>query len=311
MSARIGELVGGCASLAALLEVSAYPKPGNVHRTRDFTDTKYEHFLAGSVSLSARMMEIAEKGRETRDWSKLGLGECINSAVADMMNWQKGGNVNLGIILLFTPIAAAAGSVMKEGQVDLDELRSVLHEIIQAATPHDSLNIYRAIDAAMSTENLGHSDELDVKNDSSKDKIIEDRVTPREVFSKCKERDAICSEWVTDFNITFTEGYPYLMGRLEEGSNINEATLDTFLKILSDHPDSLIQRKKGLSEAKKVSERAKMILQAGGASSKNGMKMIHELDEELSKENGSLNPGTTADLTAASVFLLLLTDWRP
>jgi triphosphoribosyl-dephospho-CoA synthetase len=39
--------------------------------------------------------------------------------------------------------------------------------------------------------------------------------------------------------------------------------------------------------------------------------MIYELDEELGKENGSLNPGTTADLTAASLFLILLSGWRP
>jgi len=60
-----------------------------------------------------------------------------------------------------------------------------------------------------------------------------------------------------------------------------------------------------------VSEKAKTIIQTGGASSEVGMKMIYELDDELRKENGSLNPGTTADLTAASLFLLLLSGWRP
>ena len=60
-----------------------------------------------------------------------------------------------------------------------------------------------------------------------------------------------------------------------------------------------------------VSEKAKKIIQAGGASTEIGMKMIQELDDELREENGSLNPGTTADLTAASLFLLLLSGWRP
>ncbi len=315
MSAKTGDIIGGCASLAALLEVSAYPKPGNVHRTRDFADTRYEHFLAGSVSLSTIMKKIAEKGYESgkgnKNWDTMGLGENIHTAVRDMMVWQRGGNVHLGIILLFSPIAAASGAVMKEGKVDLDQLRSSLREIIRAATPQDSLNIYRAIDAAMSVENLGSVDDLDVKDASSQDKIIEEVLTPLDVFGKCKERDAICSEWVTDFKITFTEGYPYLKGRLDEGARINDTVLDTFLKILSDHPDSLIQRKRGLVEARRVSERAGQIIQAGGASSENGMTMIHDLDDELAKENGSLNPGTTADLTAASVFLLLLTGWRP
>ena len=39
--------------------------------------------------------------------------------------------------------------------------------------------------------------------------------------------------------------------------------------------------------------------------------MLRELDEELSAEKGGLNPGTSADLTAASLYVLLLAGWRP
>lgn len=311
MRACIEEIVGSCASLAALLEVSAYPKPGNVHRLRDFPDAKYEHFLAGSVSLGSRMREIAEKGQGSQKWSELGVGKSILASVKDMMDWQSGGNIHLGIILLFSPLAAAAGSVMKEGLVDLDDLRSVLGQVVSEAIPLDSVNIYRAIDEAMSKENLGSVDQLDVKDTSSLDRILEEKLNPLDIFRECQERDAICNEWVTGFNVTFTEGYPFLRKRLDEGASINEATVDTFLKILSEHPDSLIQRKSGKKAAISVSQKAREIIQAGGASTEEGMKMLWELDDELSSENGSLNPGTTADLTAASLFLLLLTGWRP
>jgi len=315
MAARIGDIVGRCASLAALLEVSAYPKPGNVHRLRDFLDTKYEHFLAGSVALGSRMQGLAEKGQRIghgdREWAELGVGKSILVSVKDMMNWQRGGNVHLGIILLFSPLAAAAGSVMKEGIVDLDELRGALDEVINGGTPLDSVNIYRAIDVAMSKETLGSVVQLDVKDTSSLDRILDEDLTPLDIFNECQARDAICNEWVTGFNVTFTEGYPFLRKRLDEGANINEATVDTFLKILSEHPDSLIQRKIGIEDAITVSEKAKKIIQAGGASTEIGMKMIQKLDDELREENGSLNPGTTADLTATSLFLLLLSGWRP
>lgn len=314
MTARIGDIVGRCASLAALLEVSAYPKPGNVHRLRDFPDTKYEHFLAGSVALGSKMQDLAEKGQrieQDRGWAELGVGESILASVKDMMEWQRGGNVHLGIILLFSPLAAAAGSVMKEGIVDLDELRSALDEVISGATPLDSVNIYRAIDEAMSEENLGPVDQLDVKDTSSLDRILDEGLTPLDIFNECQARDAICNEWVTCFNVTFTEGYPFLRKRLDKGANINKATVNTFLKILSEHPDSLIQRKKGTENAVAVSEKANEIIQAGGVSTEVGMNMIQELDDELREENGSLNPGTTADLAAASLFLLLLSGWRP
>ena len=315
MTTRIGEIVGRCASLAALLEVSAYPKPGNVHRLRDFPDTKYEHFLTGSVSLGSRIREIAGKGDRigngSRKWSELSVGEYILDSVKDMMDWQSGGNVHLGIILLFSPLAAAAGSVMKEGVVDLEELRSALDEVISGATPLDSVNIYRAIDKAMSKENLGDVDQLDVKDTSSLNRILDEELTPLDIFNECQARDAICNEWVTGFNVTFTEGYPFLRKRLDEGASINEATVDTFLKTLSEHPDSLIQRKRGREDAIAVSEKAKEIIQAGGAATEVGMKMIQRFDDELREENGSMNPGTTADLTAASLFLLLLSGWRP
>ncbi len=313
MTTMTGDIIGKCASLAALLEVSAYPKPGNVHRLRDFPDTKYEHFLAGSISLGSRIRELAEKGQRIGNgkWSELGIGESILASVKDMMDWQSGGNVHLGIILLFSPLAAAAGSVMKEGVVNLEDLRSTLDKVISEAPPLDSVNIYRAIDEAMSKENLGAVDQLDVKDTSSLNRILEEGLTPRDIFKECQARDAICNEWVTGFNVTFTEGYPFLRKRLDEGASINEATVDTFLKILAEHPDSLIQRKSGKKAAITVSQKAREIIQAGGAATEAGMKMLWSLDDELSSENGSLNPGTTADLTAASLFLLLLTGWRP
>ena len=261
------------------------------------------------------MGQIAEKGRKinkgSRDWGELGIGEGILTAVNDMMKWQSGGNVHLGIILLLSPLAAAAGSVMNENRVDLDDLRKSLTSIIEGATPRDSVNIYRAIEMAMSAENLGTVEQLDVTDASSLDIIRDEGLSPLDIFNECRGRDTICSEWVTGFNVTFTEGYPFLRERLDDGANINHATVDTFLKILSEHPDSLVQRKRGIEDAFALSERARAIVQTEGASSQAGMKMINELDDELRKGNGFLNPGTTADLTAASLYLLLLSGWRP
>jgi triphosphoribosyl-dephospho-CoA synthetase len=39
--------------------------------------------------------------------------------------------------------------------------------------------------------------------------------------------------------------------------------------------------------------------------------MMLALDDELHATGGALNPGTTADLTAASIFVALLEGWRP
>ena len=307
---NIKKYVGNCATLSALLEVSAYPKPGNIHRLKDFPSTSYEHFLASGVALGPIMGEIAQRSSLSTEWSNICLGKGIKDAVDEMFWWQSGGNTHLGVIMLFTPLSAGAGVCLKKGSIESSMLREYTKEIISKANYTDSLNIYTAIDAAMSQENLGKQDKLDVKNEESREKIIKENINPLQIFEICKNRDSICSEWVTGFKIVFELGYPYLSQRLTEGDNINNATLDTFLKILSENPDSLITRKAGKISANYVSQKAEKIIKKGGTQNEEGLKLLWSLDEELSKENGRLNPGTTADLTAASLYVLLLSGWR-
>jgi triphosphoribosyl-dephospho-CoA synthase len=307
----IATTVSNCASLAALLEVSAYPKPGNIHRLRDFPETSYEHFLAGGVALGSVMGELAIRGSVAQDFAEVRVGQGIKYAVDVMFGWQRGGNIHLGIILLFSPLSAAAGAVLSDCRAEIQELREYTSRIIANATPLDSIDIYSAIGKAMSSENLGSADELDVTNRESSERILEENITPLEIFRRCKDRDLICREWVTGFKTVFETGCPYLREKITGGSKINDATVDTFIKLLSENPDSLITRKTGTESAKQVSEKAKQIIEAGGAESEEGKKMLWSLDEELRKEEGRLNPGTTADLTATSLYVLLLSGWRP
>ena len=310
----VGDVVGRCASLAALLEVSAYPKPGNVHRLRDFDGTRYEHFLAGSISLAPWMAALADEGARVKaqggGWGGIRLGEHILGAVEDMMGWQKGGNTHLGVILLFAPMAAAAGASLEDGVVEPKGLREHLLDAVAATTPSDAADIYKAIGAAMTRENLGSVERLDVSDSSSIDYILRRGVKPLEIFQECSGRDTICGEWATGFSVTFEEGYPYLADRLLSGS-VNDSVVDTFLRILSRHSDSLIRRKRGDEAARVVSGKAQRILDSGGASSDEGRSLLFKLDDELQAGGGELNPGTSADLTASSLFVNLLSGWRP
>lgn len=312
--AEIGDYVGQCASLAALLEVSAYPKPGNVHRLRNFKGTTYEHFLASSVAIAPWMGKMASRSQEVAsqglELSEVGVGRSILGATEEMLRWQTGGNVHLGIILLFSPIAAAAGMASEGHTIDPIKLRHSLTRVLRSTTPADAADIYRAINMAMSKENLGSQEELDVTDPGSIEKIRLNKLTPAHIFELCRERDSICSEWVTGFKITFEEGYPYLASQVTK-NDVIDSILNTFLMIMSRHPDSLVTRKKGPRDAEKLGQKACTILEAGGAGTREGKRMLTKLDEKLQNENGLMNPGTTADLTAASLFVLLLTGWRP
>ena len=303
----IATTVGNCASLAALLEVSAYPKPGNIHRLSDFPETSYEHFLAGGVAVGSVMGELAVRGHKAQNLAEVRLGQGIKDAVDGMFRWQKGGNIHLGVILLFAPLSAGAGA----SSLEFEDLRSYTRQIVENATQLDSIDIYSAIGRAMSPENLGPADELDVTHTDSSERISRENITPLEIFGLCKDRDLICREWVTGFKTVFETGYPYLKKKIMSGLRINDATVDTFIKLLSENPDSLITRKTGAESARQVSEKAKQIIEAGGTETEEGKNMLWSLDEEFRKEEGGLNPGTTADITAASLYVLLLSGWRP
>jgi triphosphoribosyl-dephospho-CoA synthase len=311
---EVGDFVARCAGLATLLEVSAYPKPGNVHRTHDFDDTLYEHFLASSISIMPIIQRLASKAHnienENGDWSDLRIGNSILSATKEMLKWQKGGNVHLGVILLFTPIVAAAGAVYQGDMVDLKELNTKLKDVINGADPYDSVSIYKAINLSMSKKVLGTVKGLDVSEDSSKENILNNSLTPKKIFETCSGYDSICSEWITDYYITFNIGFPHLKKQLIS-QDLNSSTVNTFLHILALYPDTLIQRKSGKEKAREISQKARLVLEKGGASTERGRKMLFQLDYDLQKEKGSLNPGTTADLTAASLFLLTLSGWKP
>ena len=304
--------MGRCHALAGLLEASAYPKPGNVHRLRDGVETRYEHFLAGSVATTPAIRDLANRAHRISsggDWGSLEMGATILRAVEDMLEWQRGGNVQLGVVLLHAPIAAAAGAAYCENGVSSTRVRESLVEVIAAATPRDTVNIYKAIDMAMTRRTLGEVGGLDVSDESSLKQIHEEGLTPSQVFGLCEDRDTICSEWVNGFTVTFEEGHRRLSHRLEDGETVNSAIVETFLYLLSRHPDSLIMRKSGAEKAKEVSDRAAQALRRRGEPG--FMDEVRRMDEELWSANGDLNPGTTADLTAASIFVQLLTGWRP
>jgi triphosphoribosyl-dephospho-CoA synthase len=104
--------VSKCLESAILFEVTAN-KPGNVNLTVGFEGTRVEHFLASAVAASASLERAATQGIAVAE-GKLGVGEAgvgqlMENCVADIAAWQTGGNTLLGTVMLFVPLAVAAG----------------------------------------------------------------------------------------------------------------------------------------------------------------------------------------------------------
>jgi len=313
-SVKIAEHVSGCLQLAILLEVSAYPKPGNVHRTTDFQKTRYEHFLASAVAVAPHFRFAAEQGMRVSAGKisphEVGIGNTIKNAVTSVGEWQGGGNTLLGSIILLSPIAVAAGMTLAEGSFSLVRLRENLRVVVGSNTPADAVAVYDAIGTAK-PGGLGGAPKLDVTDPASRQRILKEGVTLFDVFKIASEYDSIASEWVNNYPVTFDLGYPYFVQQLEETRDVNTATVHTFLRILSEVPDTLIVRKVGLTKAKEVSAQAKQVLETGGLINPFGRDSLWKLDEKLRDPAHQLSPGTTADIIAAVLAISILNGYRP
>ncbi|RLI38455.1 ATP--dephospho-CoA triphosphoribosyl transferase CitG [Candidatus Bathyarchaeota archaeon] len=320
-----------CAQLAAAIEVCGWPKPGNVHRTVDFPDTRFEHFIAGAIALGPTMREAALKGMTVGlgklEIDKVGVGKLVKAAVSDVNGWHKGGNTHLGVSLLFTPLAVAAGlTYSTNGRIEAEVLRENVKKVMAATTSKDAENVYDAILAAKSAAlgRLERNDVPDLMDREAKRKLEERQLTLYDVMVASSKWDNISREWASGMEICFQTGYPTIIKTYHETGNPNTAVVHTFLTIVSKHPDTFIARKVGIKETpnieqavkiglkrtKWIAETAWRILKKGGLTTDEGTMALQAFDKRLQARGGMFNPGTSADLTAGALMISLLCGWR-
>ena len=306
------DYISRCLEFAILLEVSGYPKPGNVHRTADFPETTFEHYLASAVAIAPSFKRAAEQGIRVSEGeigpSEVGVGNIIKDAVDRMLGSQSGGNTLLGAIIILAPIAAAAGMI--PNSFSLPKLRKNIKVIVESTTPEDAVDVYDAI-ALVSPGGLNKSKKLDVTDPASKKKILDEGVTLFDTFEIASSYDSIASEWVHNYPITVDLGYPYFVKQLEETGDINTATVHAFLKILAEVPDTFISRKVGQAKAESISAEAGRVLKEGGLTTPLGRNLLQKLDSKLRDPNNDLSPGTTADITEAVLAINNLNGYKP
>jgi len=276
--ARLGpDEVVRAAQLACVLEASA-EKPGNVTPSHDFDDTSYEDMVRSGIALGPELGRAGERG----------VGETVLAGVRASRD-AAGANTNLGIALLLAPLARAA--------LTGDPLRERLGEVLRALTVDDARDAYAAIRLA-GAGGLDEPVEHDVRD--------EPRVTLREAMAAAAQRDTIASEYVTDHAVTFELGLPALADALGDGLGPRDAIVELALRLLAAIPDTLIARKRGADAAGRVAAGARQVLTAGGVGSARGRTALAGFDASLRQDGNALNPGTTADLVTAVLFVALL-----
>jgi len=119
-------------------------------------------------------------------------------------------------------------------------------------------------------------------------------------------RDSIAREYATAFELTFEIGAPALEHARRDALSWDDAVVETFLTLLAQVPDTHVARRHGLARALEVSERARTVAAAGGVRTPGGRLAITEMARQLTDGSGAVNPGTTADLTTAAIFVVLV-----
>ena len=187
------DFIAKTAQIASVLEVSGHPKPGNVHRTRDFPDMVYEDFLISGIVIGDIMKNAAHRGRKygSESLDKIELGKLIKDAVIETDKWISN-NTNLGIIMLLTPLSAAAGM-----SSDIDDLQDNIDNIMRATTPNDAANLYDAINIA-DAGGMGDKDDLDVGSEDAKQQLIDRGINMYDVLDLSSQWDMLAFELNTN-----------------------------------------------------------------------------------------------------------------
>jgi triphosphoribosyl-dephospho-CoA synthase len=267
--------VGLCAQAACLLEVTAR-KPGNVHRFLDFDDTTLMDFLLSAAAVGP----VLERARERR------VGETVLAAVRATRRVTSG-NTNLGIILLLAPLAAVPPG---------EDLRTGVEAVLARLDREDARLVYQAIREA-APGGLGQAPQQDVRDEPT--------MTLREVMALAADRDLVARQYADGFREVFDDGLAALELALVMSAWLEPAIIACHLKLMAKFPDTLIARKRCKAEAEAAAARARRVLEAGWPITTAGAAALAELDGWLRAEGRGRNPGTTADLVTACLFVAL------
>jgi triphosphoribosyl-dephospho-CoA synthase len=266
---------------ACLTEIRAF-KPGNVSLASPGHGMNARDFIASADAMAS---VIASPGAS--------VGRRILRAI-EVTRAKVPFNTNLGIVLLCAPLAHAV--VEASGQ---SGLRARLRAVLAALEVHDAVLAYRAIRLAQ-PGGLGRAERHDV--------AAAPNVTLLEAMREARERDLIARQYVTDYRDVFDAGMPAARVALARWGSREWAAVAVYLAFLARYPDSHIARKHGREVAAAVSREAGLLVQALGRASDPAQEMpaLEAFDRQLKAK--AINPGTSADLTVATLVAMDLED---
>ncbi len=270
------------AELACILEATA-PKVGNVHPNASFLDMQFSHFLVSAISLRQSL----EQDPQCRTGKQ--ILECVEHTRRRVKC-----NTNLGMALLIVPLAQA---VKRSAQVTRSSIQESILHVLNDLDEEDTRNIYAAI-RNTKPGGLGKVDQDDIEQDPPANIV--------QAMRQVADFDAVARQYTNGFTDLFSQLLPALDAELQRSSDPLQAILHLQLYWLATEPDGLIHRKCGADQAADVQRFAQSVLAIRGTPA--FTQGLNSFDAYLRSDGNRLNPGTTADLIAATLFLRLVCE---
>jgi triphosphoribosyl-dephospho-CoA synthase len=256
-------------TLACIWEATA-PKPGNIYRGADFEDATYVDFLTSAAVLGPALAQHIQEG----------IGQAVLASIRAIHS-AVGTNTYLGTVLLLAPLAAVSPGESLETGID---------KVLGALTGDDTRLVYEAIRLAQ-PGGLGKVTEGDVHDPPP-------AITLVEAMQLAADRDLIARQYTNSFGEVFSTAE--LINKAI--GSLSERIVRAYLELLAEVPDTLITRKCGLAKSQEVSEYARRVL---SFTDDDYRAALADFDFWLRADGHRRNPGTTADIVAAALFVLL------
>lgn len=264
---------------ACEVELQAF-KPGNVSVFSDGHDMTVDDFRLSAEVSAAPLTNPAYS-----------LGEKIYYAVK-ATHQAVACNTNLGIILLCAPLMQAAQRSDRPA-----DLRQALDEVLNNTTEQDADWVFRAILLA-SPGGLGESEQQDVHRQAT--------VTLLQAMLIAADKDRIALQYTNCFKDIFDFAILTYNRAFVLSGDSGWAALKVYAEMLARYPDSHIERKYGKQYSEWIAEEMALLCKAMDTANKpeEVLPMLYRIDEAFKAKK--INPGTTADITVATVLVVLL-----
>ena len=289
--------------LSIILEASAYPKPGNVHRYADLPDLSYNSFMLCGVFGIEGFYRGVRRG--LRGWGKVVFGDLIYYVLRRVIS-SGGGNACLGSLTLLAPLSVSIGYSLRQDRESLKAFIENVEEVLSSSTIEDSIYSYRAIRMVTPSHIKASDDTGGHVNVWSKRYVSELREKGYRLidiirYSSLKE--IVHHELVNLYPISL-DALSFMENRLSVHGDLNRGIVETQLYLMSKYVDSLIARKHGEEAALWTRKRSSEVLRAVLSSGIEWIKFAQSFDSELRSKG--YNPGSIADIVVSTIAFYVI-----